>query len=132
MLAFECYDPSSDGTGGFHAWYASLSAVFQAQVDTALEDLALERNVSSAKIIESLHGACAGLLEIKIDFGPDEDHLTSLRILCFERSRRTLTLLVGFEKTPTAISYGPHCRSALERKNGVTRDGRRAKPCQFP
>lgn len=133
MIIFRCYDPSSDGSGGIHAWHRSLSSAFQAQVDTTLEDLALERDLESANIIEALRGACEGLLEVKIDFGPDEDNLTHIRILGFQwPKRRVLTMLVGFQKTPENISYGPHCRSAHGHKDGVLRDGQRAKPCRFP
>jgi hypothetical protein len=133
MISFRCYDPSSDGSGGIHAWYRGLSPTFQAQIDSALEDLALERDLESAAIIEELHGACEGLLEAQIDFGPNKRNQIHVRILGFEWPRRRIfAMLVGFQKTPENISYGPHCRSALGHKDGVLKDGQRAKRCHFP
>lgn len=132
MIEFLCYDPSSNGSGGIHTWYRGLSPSFQAQVDSALEDLALERDINSTPAIEALHGACEGLFELKIDFGPPRGEV-HIRILAFEwPKRRTLTLLVGFQKTAQQVSYGPPCRSARGHKDGVVKDGQRAKPCRFP
>jgi hypothetical protein len=138
MIRFECYDPSSDGSSGIHAWYLGLVPTFKAQMDAALEDLALERDLDSAELVETLHGACEGLLEVKIDFvlrrkeGRRKENI-HIRILGFEwPERRTLTLRRGFQKTPADISYGPHCRAALGYREGVMKDGRRSLPCRFP
>jgi hypothetical protein len=40
-------------------------------------------------------------------------------------------LLFGFRKRGGS-DYGPACRSALNRKRGVKRNGQRARPCHFP
>jgi hypothetical protein len=40
-------------------------------------------------------------------------------------------LLYGFRKRGEP-DYGPACHAARNRKAGVERDGRRARPCRFP
>jgi hypothetical protein len=133
MIAFRCYDPSTDESGGIHAWHKhDLTPTFQAHVDTALEDLALEDDLESAPNVKPLRGACKGLTEVQIDFGP-KGKVIHIRILGFEWPwRRVFTMLNGFQKTSQNISYGPHCRSAHTYKDKVIHDGQRAKRCRFP
>jgi hypothetical protein len=132
MVTFRCYDPSSDGGGGIHGWYDGLCREFQAEIDAALEILALEDNLHGVAEIKPLRGACEGLTEICIDFevGKTQVHI---RILGFDGpSRDGFTLLIGFEKSKHNAIYGPYCESAHQRKQGVMRDGRRSPPCGFP
>lgn len=138
MIAFLCYDPSADGSGGIHEWYDRLPSRYRSEVDSVLELLAADRDdfYSQAEVKE-LRGACEGLTEIKVDFaksaegnGNDQIHL---RILgCEGRNGREFILLFGFEKVRQNAEYGAACRSAQQRKWGVTHDGRRAQPCRFP
>jgi hypothetical protein len=133
MIAFRCYDPSTGGSGGIHAWHNhDLTPAFQAHVDTALEDLALEDDLESAPNVKPLWGACEGLTEVQIDFGL-KGKVIHIRILGFEWPwRRVFTMLKGFQRAPHNISYGPHCRSAQTFKDKVIHDGQRAKRCKFP
>lgn len=132
MVAFRCYDPSSAGGGGIYGWYGSLSPELQAEVDAALEILALENDLDGIANVKPLRGACKGLTEIKINSRIGEKPV-HIRILEFKGpSRNEFTLLTGFEKSKGNAVYGPHCRSAQDRKDGVIRDGKRAPPCGFP
>jgi len=132
MVAFRCYDLSTDQNGGIHSWYSGLPLAYQAEVDAALELLALEHSLDDIPEVKPLRGSCEGLTEIKIDFRLDEKEI-HLRILGFHGpARDEFTLLTGFEKEGHDADYGHYCRSAHERKRGVIRDGRRAKPCRFP
>lgn len=132
MVAFRCYDPSGDGSGGIHIWYSDLSPEFRAEVDSVMELLSLERSLDDVPEVKLLRGACVGLAEIKIDFsaGRTEVHL---RILGFYGpGKNEFTLLTGFQKEKNNAVYGVECAKAHERKDGVIRDGRRALPCGFP
>jgi hypothetical protein len=132
MVAFRCYDPSADGSRGVHAWYTQLSPEFRAEVDSAMELLSLEKTLVGHPEVKPLRGACEGLTEIKIDFalGSSEIHL---RILGFDGpGKDEFSLLTGFQKAKNNAVYGVECTKAHERKEGVTRDGRRAPPCRFP
>ena len=133
MPEFRCYDPSADGGGGIHAWYNTLSAEFRAQVDAALEILALEDNLNGIAEVKPLRGACEGLTEIIIDFRVGTTKVC-IRVLGFDGpGRDEFTLLTGFERgKDTAAIYGYHCPQAHQRKQGVMHDGRRAPPCRFP
>jgi len=138
MVAFRCYDPSADQTGGVHSWYNGLPPNFRAEIDALLELLALENDLNGIAEVKPLHGACKGLTEIKIDFVMNKDgkkkqkHI-HLRILGFDGpAKGEFTLLTGFEKVSHNAAYGHYCRSAHERKSGVIRDGRKAKLCGFP
>ena len=132
MVAFRCYDPSSNGSGGIHAWYSQLSPEFRAEVDSVMELLSLEQFFTGIPEVKPLRGACEGLTEIKIDFslGATEIHL---RILGFDGpDKEEFTLLSGFQKVRNNAVYGVECARAHERRDGVLRDGRRAPPCGFP
>lgn len=134
MITFLCYDPSADGTGGIHEWYFGLPAKYRAEVDSALELLSLEDNLLGQPEVKELRGACEGLTEIKIDFTTpnNEDEPVHLRILGCGRNKREFILLFGFEKIRQNAEYGAACRSAHQRRWGVAKDGRRARPCRFP
>jgi hypothetical protein len=132
MVAFRCYDPSANGSGGVHAWYGQLSPEFRAEIDSTLELLSLEKSLEGLPEVKSLRGACEGLTEIKIDFTL-EDAQIHLRILGFDGpDKDEFTLLTGFQKEKNNAIYGVECAKAHERKDGVIRDGRRAPPCGFP
>lgn len=128
MWTIRCYDPSAI-RGGIHSWYDPLPGEVRGAIDAALEILADE----SGQLTELLHykelrGACKGLDEIIVDL----DDGRKFRILTFRGpGRRDCTLLFGFEKLSNE-QYGPHCRSAHWRKNGVERNGERAPKCDFP
>jgi hypothetical protein len=133
MVAFRCYDPSAEGGGGIHGWYDGLRPDFRAQIDAALEILALEDNLNEIAEVKPLRGACEGLTEIIIDFQVGKEKV-GIRILgCDGPGRDEFTLLTGFERgKDTAAIYGFHCPQAHQRKQGVMHDGRRAPPCRFP
>jgi hypothetical protein len=130
MIAFWCYDPSDLDDGGIHGWYDEQPPEFRAEIDGALEVLAREKGHGTAPQLKPLRGACAGLTEVKIDFGGRRVQI-HLRILGYEATPRVFVLLTGFRKSGSA-DYGAACRSAHTRKRGVQKDGRRAKPCRFP
>jgi hypothetical protein len=131
MVAFRCYDPSSDGRGGIHAWYIELSPDFRAEIDSVMELLSLEDSFDSIPEVKPLRGVCAGLTEIKIDFRLEQTEV-HLRIFFVGPGKREFTLLTGFQKEKSNAVYGTECSKAHERKDGVMRDGRRAPPCGFP
>lgn len=132
MVAFRCYDPSADGSGGIHGWYRALPSAYRAEIDAALELLALERALTGVDGVKALRGACEGLTEIIIDF--EIAGVTHhIRILGFDGpGAREFTLLTGFEKLKDNSIYGFYCNQAHERKEGAIRDGRRAPLCRFP
>jgi hypothetical protein len=132
MVAFRCYDPSADGSGGIHVWYNGLQPSYQAEIDATLELLALERTLTAVDGVKALRGACEGLTEIIVDFEMDDTE-KHIRVLGFDGpGRGGFTLLTGFEKAKDNSIYGFYCRQAHERKEGVMHDGRRAAPCRFP
>jgi hypothetical protein len=131
MVAFRCYDPSDDGTGGIHRWYNQLPDAIQGEIDAVLEAMQLETSLASHPLTDVMRGACRGLtrITIKAVHLGEEIHI---RILGFDGpERRQFTLLRGFEKLADA-DYGKACWAALRQKEGVERDGVRAPPCQFP
>jgi hypothetical protein len=136
MVAFRCYSPSGERRRGFHAWYDALSAEFRAIVDTQLELIGHDDSLEASGQFKALRRRCLGLTEIKIDFleiNPDETEgdKVHIRILGFGTAA-DFVLLLGFRKYGDS-QYGPACRSALNRKRGVERDGRRrTRPCRFP
>jgi hypothetical protein len=140
VWSFFCYDPSPNEREGFHAWYDSLSAAIQAEVDRALDILSRERNWTDPSY-KDLEGACDGLGEIRIDVplnagarrtSGSRGKLCCLRILGFANAgRKEFNLLVGFEKR-IGSEYSIECPKAQNRKRGVQRDENRAPPCEFP
>jgi hypothetical protein len=131
MIAFRCYDPSLNQGGGIHAWYKDQPPRFRAQIDSALQVVGREATLSKAPQLKWLRGACKGLIEIRIDFEFEGNEI-HIRILGIEASHgREFVLLVGFQKIGNA-AYGPTCRAAHARAQGVGHDERRAPPCRFP
>jgi hypothetical protein len=131
MIAFRCYDPSDDGSGGIHRWYNTLPDEIRGEIDAVLEAMQLETSLASHRFVEAMCGACKGLSRItfKVNFSGEEIHI---RILGFDGpERRQFTLLRGFEKQADA-DYGRMCWAAHRQKEGVEHDGSRAPPCQFP
>jgi hypothetical protein len=132
MVAFRCYDPSGNGSGGVHDWYRSLSPGFRAEVDATLELLALEPDFDEVDQVKPLRGACDGLSEIIVDFVVDKI-VQHIRLIGFDGpGKGEFTLLAGFQKFKDNSIYGYYCAQAHQRKEGVIRDGRRAPLCQFP
>jgi len=134
MVAFRCYNPSDIERRGFHAWYDGLSPDFRAAVDVELRLAERDRSLEESGRFKSLRGRCRGLTEILVDFVIDRDDATRseeihLRILGFGTAN-DFVLLLGFRKRGGS-DYGPACRSAHNRKRGVERNGRRARPCRF-
>lgn len=134
MVAFRCYSPSGDAAEHFDAWRAALPPEFNAAVDAELELIGRDRTLEESGRFKELRGRCQSLTEIIIDFEPntlrrkrEEIHI---RILGFKDGGE-FVLLYGFRKHG-GPDYGPACRSALNRKRGVERDGRRTRPCRFP
>jgi hypothetical protein len=150
MVAFRCY--SGAGAGGRHddAWRAAIPAEFNGEVDAELELLQQHRTLEDNQYFKPLHGRCAGLMEVRIEFELELDDPRSqhermrhrkgrsrperpkiiIRILGFG-SADDFVLLYGFRKYGEP-DYGPACHSALNRKRRVEHDERRARPCQFP
>jgi len=135
MVAFRCYSPSGTKKRGFHVWYDGLSPDFRSVVDVELELASRDKTLEESGRFKALRGKCRGLTEILIDFEIEPDVGTKreevhIRILGFGTAE-DFVLLFGFRKRG-GPDYGPACRSAHNRKRGVKRDGRRARPCRFP
>lgn len=127
---FRCY--ALGGPGSYNGWYATLPVEAQTEIDNVLDILAATRDWPSGpdEITEEMRGACAGLIEIRVEMpGPNETILHYRLLGFFGPGKMEFTLLFGFRETNVA-DYGPACRSALMRKEGVQRDGRRAPPCE--
>jgi hypothetical protein len=148
MVAFRCY--SSFGAAGPHddAWRAALPPEFNGDVDGQLEVLQQHKTLEDKRYFKELRGRCEGLTEIRIEFELELDDLRSrhentgppkkrskrpkivIRILGFGNAKG-FVLLYAFRKRGEP-DYAPACHAALNRQNGVARDGRRARPCSFP
>jgi hypothetical protein len=101
----------------------------QTEIDNVLEILAATRKWPK-ELAKELDGSCEGLAEIVVELLGADEQSEHYRLLgFFGPGRMDFTLLFGFRKT-TASDYGAACRSALTRKEGVIRDGRRAPPCE--
>src|SRR5438874_1657579 len=128
MVAFSCYHPTGAKLGARCAWRAPLAEEFDAEVDAQLELLSLDDDLGGQ--FKELRTSCAGLTEIIIETELDSDEprkkkeKVHIRILGFG-SADDFVLLYAFRKKGGS-DYGPACRSALTRKQGVLRDGRRA------
>jgi hypothetical protein len=153
MVAFRCYDPSDDGSGGIHSWYyREISSDVRSAIDGALELMAREAKLDGHPSFKSLRlgRRCLGLAEIKIDLPvtsnekSKSDHKKSrkkkhnkkteihIRLLGPDNPPNVeFILLIGFLKTGNH-QYGPMCKQAQNRKKRVTKDATRAKPCRFP
>jgi hypothetical protein len=149
MVAFRCYSGFSVGGQHEEAWRAALPPEFNAEVDAELELLQYHRTLEDKRHFKALHGRCAGLTEVRIEFELERDDPRSqnertqrrkgrrpkrpkvaIRILGFGTAV-DFVLLYGFRKLG-GPDYGPACHAALNRKTGVERDGGRARPCRFP
>jgi hypothetical protein len=150
VVAFQCYSGSSVGGRHQDAWRAALPPEFNGEVDAELELLQHHRTLEDKRYFKDLRGRCAGLTEIRIGFELELDDPRSqnerrrqtkgrrrperpkinIRILGFG-TEVDFVLLYGFRKRGEP-DYGPACHAARNRKAGVERDGRRARPCRFP
>lgn len=134
MVAFRCYHPTGAKLEARCAWRAPLPEEFDAEVDVQLELLSLDQGLGSQ--FKELRRSCEGLTEIIIETEIEpkkprgKKEQVHIRILGFG-SAHDFVLLYAFRKKGGS-DYGPACRSALKRKIGVQRDGRRARPCLFP
>jgi hypothetical protein len=142
MVAFYCYDPSDDGTGGIHIWYMEQLPAVRSAIDAALEVLSHEVTLDENPAFKPLRGKCSGLAEIKIDFPtPNKNSNNDKK----KKSAQTHVRLLGPHEPPTVEfvlltgflkkggpDYGPACHQAHNRHRGIQRDASRAKPCRFP
>jgi hypothetical protein len=127
---FRCY--AVGGVGSYNGWYEALAVQVQTEIDNVLDILAATRQWPNGKgkLTEEMRGACEGLVEIRIEFPDADEKPEHYRILGFiGPGKMEFTLLFGFKETNIS-DYGPACRSALIRKEGVIRDGNRAPPCE--
>jgi hypothetical protein len=150
MVAFRCYDPSADGTGGIHHWYyKEISPEIQSEIDGALELMSLEAKLDeNHPSFKALRGKGLGLAEIKIDIPVLDDTPTAgkrkgkqkrrkkteinVRLLGPNEPPNTcFILLTGFIKLGGS-DYGPACRRAHQRRKGVKRNANKVRPCHFP
>jgi Phage derived protein Gp49-like (DUF891) len=133
MIALRCYDLGHGSGGRFCDWLASLASAVRSEIEADLEVLQTETSVSSAERLKTLgRTVCRGLVEIVIDFRPDNfDTEIHIRILGFASGPHEFVLLQGFQKENNLV-YATECPRAQVRKDGVLRDGRRAVPCHFP
>jgi hypothetical protein len=65
MVAFRCYDPSADGTGGIHIWYQAQLPAVRSAIDAALELMSGEA-ILGAPSIQAVAGQILG-------FGRDQN-----------------------------------------------------------
>jgi hypothetical protein len=148
MVAFRCYSGSSAGGRHDDSWRAALPPEFNGDVDGQLELLQQHKALEDKRYFKELLGRCKGLTEIRIEFELELDDPRSrhentrlrkkrpkrpkivIRILGFGDAEG-FVLLYAFRKCGEP-DYGPACHAALNRKNGVARDERRARPCSFP
>jgi hypothetical protein len=127
---FRCY--AAGGVGSYNGWYAGLPEEVQTEIDNVLDILAATRHWPNGKgeLTEEMRGSCEGLVEIRIEFPGADERPAHYRILGFVGpGKMEFTLLLGF-KEKNISDYGPACRSALGRKEGVIKDGNRAPPCE--
>jgi hypothetical protein len=129
VVAFRCYDPSGTRKRGFHVWYDGLLPEFRSAVDVVLELTGRDNTLEESGLFKPLRGKGRSLTEVLVDFEVDREEI-HIRILGFGGAD-DFVLLFGFQKRG-GPDYGPACRSAHNRKRGVERDGRRARPCEFP
>lgn len=146
MVAFRCYVTGWD-RGAVHrdAWRAALPPEFNGEVDGQLELLQRHQTLDDKRYFKELRGKCAGLTEIRVEFELEPDDVRSRHENPRPRRRRSKIVIriLGFGDADGFVllyaflkrgepDYGPACHAALNRKNGVARDGQRAQPCIFP
>ena len=146
MVAFRCYGTTRADGAHRDRWRAALPPEFNGNVDAELELRQLDR-VLEEPYFKDLEHRCEGLIEIRKEFwlGPEDPRLRHERTLPNGRLRRLKVVIrvLGFGSATDFVllwafrkrggpDYGPACRSALIRKAGVERDGKRARPCRFP
>jgi hypothetical protein len=138
MVAFCCYDPSTDGSGGIHLWYEALAPKIRSAIDATLELMAVETTLDEHPSFKPLRGKCRGLAEIKIDIeikdskNPKRTHKIHVRILGpHNPPTKEFLLLTGFLKRG-GPDYGPMCKQAHNRTRGVQRNEQKSKICRFP
>src|SRR5262245_9077047 len=134
MVVFRCYDPRSDGTGGIHRWYErEISSEVRSAIDAVLELMSREAQLDGHPKFKSLRGKCSGLAEIKVDIPIKsaknkqskkkrrrERTEINVRILGPDNPPNShFILLIGFIKRGGS-DYGPACRQAHNRKEGVS------------
>lgn len=122
-----CYDLG--GSASYKGQYDALPVYVQTEIDTVLEILAATR-FWTEPLCKELRGACDGLAEIIVELLGPNDQPEHYRLLGFFGPDRLEFALLWILKKDTDSDYGPACRSALTRKEGVIRDGRRAPPCE--
>jgi hypothetical protein len=149
MVAFRCYSRTSAGGRHDDAWRAAVPTEFNGEVDAELELLQQHRTLEDKQYFKPLHGKCAGLTQVRIEFeleldDPRSQHESMHRRKGRRRSERPkiiirilgfgtaddFALLYGFRKYGEP-DYDPACHSALNRKSRVEHDDRRARPCRF-
>lgn len=112
--------------GGFRGWYDSQPLEVQAKIEVVLAILEAQRTWDKTPFYESLRGKCEGLGEIKFSVG--ERHY---RLLGFDGpGKREFTIGTWFQKRNNS-DYGRECPKGRERKEGVLKDGSRAKYWPF-
>jgi hypothetical protein len=138
MVAFRCYDPSTNGSGGIHVWYDAQTLEVRSAIDATLELMAVETALDGHPSFKPLRGKCLGLAGIKIDFAI-KDNKNSKRVRQihvrllgpYDPPTKEFVLLTGFLKKGGS-DYGPMCKQAHNRKRGVQRNDQKSKPCRFP
>jgi hypothetical protein len=124
---FRCYDLG--GSSSYGGQYDALPIYVQTEIDSVLEILVATRTWPET-LSKELRGSCYGLVEIIVELlGPD-DQPEHYRLLGFYGPDKMEFTLLFIMKKETDSDYGPACRSALPRKDGVIKDGRRAPPCE--
>jgi hypothetical protein len=146
MVEFRCYDPSNNGTGGIHHWYhKEITPEVRAGIDAALELMSKEKTLESHPSFKLLRGKCSGLAEIKIDIpisgavpvkrkGKKGRKRTQINVRLLGPNNPPNTifiLLTGFIKIG-GPDYGPACKQAHQRNEGVKKNANKIWTCHFP
>jgi hypothetical protein len=101
---------------------------FKRKLTTSSKFLATRKRPK--ELAKELDGSCEGLTEIIVELLGADEQPEHYRLLGFlGPGKMEFTLLFEFQKRIDS-DYGAACRSALIRKEGVLRDGRRAPPCE--
>jgi hypothetical protein len=122
-----CY--ALGGSASYSGQYEASPVYVQTEIDAALEILRPTR-LWPETLCKELRGSCDGLAEIIVELLGPNDRPEHYRLLgFFGPDRMEFTLLFILRKEADS-DYGPACRSALQRKEGVLKDGQRAPPCE--